>query len=338
MKPLLQVDNLSVDFQLHQKKLSAVRNVSWSLNECECIGIVGESGSGKSVMTKSALQLLPSNLRTSISGNVIYHDTNLLTLPEKKMRRIRGKEIGIISQDSLSALNPTMKIGKQIMEGYLLHFSNKTKAEARIEALNLLRAVGIPDPHAVFDSYPFTLSGGMRQRITIAIALIARPKILIADEPTTALDVTIQAQILNLLKKLQKEFSMSVILITHDLSVIAGFCSRVLVMYAGQIVESAPVDQLFAAPQHPYTQGLLAAIPRLNNDKSNPLIPIRGRPPNPMDLPKGCAFCMRCPKAMNICLSQPPPSVHNNDHSTTCWLPHKPSKQSANKELVNVKT
>lgn len=310
---LLEVKNLHVKF----RSLHAVRGVSFSLSEGEILGIVGESGCGKSATAKALIQLNPRHT-SELTGEVLYHGDNLAVFPETKMRSIRGKEIGMIFQDPMTSLNPTLKIGKQIMEGYLRHFPSAPQRQAREVALEMLHKVGIPHPEERFDTFPHTLSGGMRQRAMIALALACKPKILIADEPTTALDVTIQAQILDLLKNLQQE--TSIILITHDMSVVAKMCDKVLVMYAGQIVESAPVDQIFADPQHPYTRRLLAAIPRLNQAKDHPLIPIEGTPPNLSHPLKGCGFCARCPDAMNICARQQPPLYElNPEHHSACF-------------------
>jgi len=302
---LLKVSDLHVRFYSLGQTLHAVRGVSFSLYPGETLGIVGESGCGKSATAKALMQL-NSGHHTELEGKVIYAGENLLSYPEKKMQKVRGKEMGMIFQDPMTSLNPTMKVGKQIMEGYLRHFPNASRAEARLVALDMLKKVGISAPEERFEAYPHTLSGGMRQRIVIALALACQPKILLADEPTTALDVTIQAQILDLLKELQREMQMSTLLITHDLSVVAKMCDRVIVMYAGQIVESAPVLQLFSAPKHPYTKRLLSAIPRLDQNKDDPLSPIEGTPPNLSFPLKGCGFCSRCPEAMRICASEQP--------------------------------
>ncbi len=236
------------------------------------------------------------------------------------MQGIRGKEMGMIFQDPMTSLNPTIKVGRQIAEGYLRHFPKATRDQALAIAIETLKQVGIPHPEERFDAYPHTLSGGMRQRVMIAIALACRPKILIADEPTTALDVTIQAQILDLLQAIQHKTKTSILLITHDMSVVAKMCDRVMVMYAGQIVESASVEKLFSSPQHPYTQRLLSAIPRLNQPKDHPLTPIEGTPPNLIHPLKGCAFCARCCDAMKICAENHPSLVEVNPaHFSACF-------------------
>jgi oligopeptide transport system ATP-binding protein len=306
VKELLGVKNLHVKFRTMGGLLHAVRGVDFSLQEGETLGIVGESGCGKSATAKALLQLNPRHT-SEFSGEVLYQGENLLSFSEKKMQGVRGKEIGMIFQDPMTSLNPTTKIGKQIMEGYLRHFPKTSRKEAREIAIETMRLVGIPHPEERFEAYPHTLSGGMRQRAMIALALACKPKILLVDEPTTALDVTIQAQILDLLLEIQEKTKTSILLITHDLSVVAKMCARVIVMYAGQIVECASALQLFSSPQHPYTQRLLAAIPRLDQRKDDPLVPIEGTPPNLSHPLKACGFCARCPDAMNICTMQQPP-------------------------------
>jgi oligopeptide transport system ATP-binding protein len=319
MNALLNVCKLHVKFRTLGGTLHAVRGVDFSLFEGETLGIVGESGCGKSAMAKALMQLNP-RFSSEVSGEVFYGHENLLALSERKMQAIRGKEIGMIFQDPMTSLNPTIKVGRQVMEGYLHHFPRTSQSQAREIATEMLSKVGIPHPEERFETYPHTLSGGMRQRAMIAIALACEPKILLADEPTTALDVTIQAQILHLLKQIQQEMGTSILLITHDMSVVAKMCDRVIVMYAGQIVECAPVQQLFSSPQHPYTQRLLAAIPRLNQPKDHPLIPIDGTPPNLIHPLKGCGFCARCPCAMNICAVQQPPLFEVNPiHFSSCY-------------------
>ncbi len=319
MKKLLDVKNLEVTFQVNQKNLYAVRNVSFFLNEGERLGIVGESGCGKSAMAKSLVKLLPSSCY-KMQGEIWFDGKNLMEYSERELQKIRGKEIGMIFQDPMTSLNPTLKIGTQIVEGYLRHHPEASYQEAYNCALEMLELVGISQSKDRANAYPHTLSGGMRQRVMIALALVCKPKLLLADEPTTSLDVTIQAQILELMKTVQDKTRTSTILITHDLSVVAGFCDRVLVMYAGQIVEDASVEQLFSNPQHPYTQRLLQSIPRLNMSKDEPLIPIDGTPPNLLYPPKGCAFWTRCSEAMNICASENPGSFCIGEgHTSFCW-------------------
>lgn len=316
--PLLTVDNLHVSFRLQKRLLHAVRGASFTLHEGEILGIVGESGCGKSTMAKALVKLLPDS--SIITGAVIYENSNLVEFSEHQMQKIRGKHIASIFQDPMSSLNPTTKIGLQIIEGYLRHHRDCTFKEAKEYALSLLELVGIPQPSSRFDEYPHTLSGGMRQRVMIALALASKPKLLIADEPTTALDVTIQSQILDLMMRIKEKTGTSIILITHDLSVVAGYCDRVLVMYAGKIIESATVEQLFEHPEHPYTKRLLESIPRLDMPKNAPLLPIEGSPPDLIEVLKGCAFCTRCSKAMNICsIEDPPLKEVYPGHKIACW-------------------
>lgn len=323
MKKLLQVEDLNITFKMRKQKLHAVRGVNFSIHEGETLGIVGESGCGKSVTAKSLLRLMPKHY-TEASGKILYQDIDLMGFSEKKMQTVRGKEISMIFQDPMTSLNPTLKIGFQILEGFKRSYPGIPHQDALKYAIEMLNLVGIPQPEDRIDEYPHTLSGGMRQRIMIALALASKPKLLIADEPTTALDVTIQAQILDLLKKVQKTLRTSIILITHDLSVVAGFCDRVLVMYAGKIVEEATVDELFSSPKHPYTQRLLQSKPRLDMAQDQPLVPIEGTPPD-LSLPlAGCGFCTRCPLAMNICNSQHPPLFEiDKEHRAACWLHDK---------------
>lgn len=316
---LLEVRNLHVSFSLPKSKLHAVRGVSFHLNSEETLGIVGESGCGKSATAKALMQLNPRHTTTS-SGEVLYCSENLLNLSERKMQRVRGKEMGMIFQDPMTSLNPTYSVGRQIVEGYRRHFPQIGFKEAKKIALELLKKVGIAEPEERFDTYPHTLSGGMRQRVMIALALACQPKILLADEPTTALDVTIQAQILHLLQQIQKEMKTSIVLITHDMSVVAKMCDRVLVMYAGNIVECGAVEDIFRSPQHPYTQKLLSAIPRLDQSKETPLSPILGTPPNLTHPVVGCTFCARCPQAMRICAKKEPPLQEiKHEHFAACF-------------------
>lgn len=317
--PLLQVRNLHVGFKVQKKILQAVRGISFDVQSEEILGIVGESGCGKSAAAKALVQLLPEH-SAIVSGEVLYNEENLLDYNEVRMQKIRGKEIGMIFQDPITSLNPTMKVGDQIIEGYVLHHREARKSEAKEYAVRLLELVGIPQASNRINEYPHTLSGGMRQRVMIALALAAKPKLIIADEPTTALDVTIQAQILDLMRDIKKKTGTSFIFITHDMSVVAGYCDRVLVMYSGKIVEKASVNDLFANPIHPYTQGLLQSIPRLDSDKNKPLIPIEGSPPNLTKEIQGCAFCDRCKYSMPICEKQMPKLEEiNPNHLSACW-------------------
>lgn len=323
MKSLLEVEDLAVTFSGHGKKLHAVSGVTFSLKKGETLGIVGESGCGKSATAKAITKLLPSH-SSAITGKVHYEGNNLVNFSEKQMQKIRGKEISMIFQDPMTSLNPTLRIGTQIMEGYRRHHPHVSPEQALQYAVEMLDLVGIPQASSRIREYPHTLSGGMRQRVMIAIALACRPKILIADEPTTALDVTIQAQILTLMKEIQDKTETSILLITHDLSVIAGFCDRVMVMYAGQVVENATVDELFYNPQHPYTQRLLRAIPKINLSSNEPLLPIEGVPPHLLRRPQGCSFAARCPSAMKICTQKiPPQNSASATHTSSCWLHQK---------------
>jgi len=320
-KKLLDVKDLHVRFSTSRGQLHAVRGIHFSIYEGETVGIVGESGCGKSAAVKALTRLNP-RYTTHLEGEVLYEGNNLLNYSEAQMRGVRGKEISMIFQDPMTSLNPTMTIGNQILEGYAQHFPSTPKAKARLTVLEMLRKVGIPFPEERFNAYPHTLSGGMRQRVMIALALACEPKILLADEPTTALDVTIQAQILDLLKFIQKETGTSILLITHDMSVIANVCDRVLVMYAGKIIESASVETLFSHPQHPYTQRLLAAIPRLDQPKDQPLLSIEGAPPNLIHSLKGCSFCPRCREAMTICKQEDPPTFEVKENHLSACLKH----------------
>lgn len=322
MNPILTVRNLHVKFLTPNREIHAVRGVNFCIYPGETVGIAGESGCGKSTIAKALLKLVPGH-STEICGEIIYGKDNLLTFSEKQMRSIRGKEFSIIFQDPMSSLNPTMKVGYQIIEGYLKHHPSASSKEARRIALDILDKVGIPSPEERFDAYPHTLSGGMRQRVMIAIALACKPKILIADEPTTALDATIQMQILDLLKTIQRETSTSVLLITHDMGVVAKMCDRVIVMYAGKIVEVASADEIFLNPQHPYTQRLIAASDRLNHPKERPLLGIEGAPPDLSCIINRCDFCPRCPDAMKICVSQAPSlDEFHPGHLCACFKRH----------------
>lgn len=321
MKELLEVEDLYTSFSSSSSKTAAVRGVSFHLKKGETLGIVGESGCGKSVMARSLTRLLPPASAHIDRGRVFYKGEDLLLKNERELRKIRGKEIGMIFQDPMTSLNPTMRILDQIIEGYLLHHPKEPKEEVEKLALALLEELGISDAPVRLRQYPHELSGGMRQRVMLAIAMISSPNILIADEPTTALDVTIQAQILTLLKGIQKKREMSILLITHDFSIVAGFCDRVVVMYAGEVVESASVEELFRAPKHPYTRRLLHSIPRLDLPTKKQLYSIHGSPPNLSHKIKGCPFAKRCPHAMRICTDGTPKKIEiAPDHQVACWL------------------
>jgi len=321
MNKLLKVRDLHIYFSTLSQKTWVVRGVNFDLYAKEALGIVGESGCGKSVMAKSIMRLLPPTSSYAQNGTILYKNENILSKKEKALCKIRGKEIGMIFQDSMTSLNPTMKIGHQISEGYTIHYPHISRKQARLRACGLLERVGISDVQSRMNQYPHELSGGIRQRVMIAIAMISSPQILIADEPTTALDVTIQAQILELLKEVQKKEKMSIIFITHDLSVIANFCHRVIVMYAGEMIEQAPVHELFQNPKHPYTCCLLNSILHLDLPPSQALYSIHGSPPNLGEKWKGCSFYTRCPHAMKICQNMSPKSIKVKDkHHVSCWL------------------
>jgi peptide/nickel transport system ATP-binding protein len=291
--PLLEVRDLSVKFITDDGVVHAVDGVSYSVEEGRSLGIVGESGSGKSVSSLTILGLTRGG-HAHFSGQVLFEGRDLLTMSDREMQEIRGEDIAMIFQDPLSSLHPFHRIGDQLVEAVRTHH-DVSKQAARERAIEMLSLVGIPDPRGRLDSYPHEFSGGMRQRTMIAMALMNSPKLLIADEPTTALDVTVQAQILELIARLQEETGTAVILITHDLGVVAEMTHDIAVMYAGRIVERAPTDQLFASPQHPYTWGLLRSIPRLDTARGEQLVPIEGRPPSMINLPSGCSFHPRCP-------------------------------------------
>jgi peptide/nickel transport system ATP-binding protein len=322
---LLRVENLTVEFDLIGSNVKAVNGVSFSLEQGKTLGFVGESGSGKSVTAQSILGLV-SGSNAKISGSVFLNGQQINYQDEKSLRPIRGKEIAIVFQDPLSSLHPFYKIGDQIMESYLVHHPDAKKGEALEQTLRVMAEVGIPSPQTRVNDYPHQFSGGMRQRIMIAMALINRPKLLIADEPTTALDVTVQAQILALLKRLQVENNMAILLITHDFGVVSEMCDDVVVMYAGRAIETASAEKIFASPEHPYTRGLLDSLVG-NDDVGAELIPIPGTPPSAADLPEGCAFAPRCAwsgtDGMNCTTERPELIETSEGHSSACFLPSK---------------
>lgn len=319
MKKLLDIKKLNVTFQTQGLNLHAVRGINFSLFEGESVGIVGESGCGKSAAAKSLIKLLPYKT-AKISGEIWFKDKNLVAFSETEMQRIRGKDIGMIFQDTATSLNPTLKMGFQIIEGYRKHFPKVSQKQAKEITCEMLNKVGMAHPEKIMSSYPYMLSGGMRQRAMIALTLACKPEILLADEPTTALDVITQMRILNLLKQYQAETKIGIVLITHDMRLIAQFCERVIVMYAGMIVETANVHELFNNPQHPYTKGLINAIPRLDHSQKNRLISIEGNPPN-LTLPLNyCGFCCRCCDSMNICATSSPVLTQITDtHWSACF-------------------
>ncbi|MDQ3224698.1 MAG: ABC transporter ATP-binding protein [Gemmatimonadota bacterium] len=325
MSRVLEVANLRVSFPgAHHSRFYPVDGVSFTLERGEMLALVGESGCGKSLTSLALLQLVPPPGRIE-SGSVIrLGDTDVLALKGEALRRIRGRRVGMIFQDPMTSLNPVFTVGAQIVEGIRAHFKMPS-AEARQRALQLLQEVGIPDPAERLKAYPHQLSGGMRQRVMIAIALAAEPEILVADEPTTALDVTVQAQILEVLDSLRARRGMAVLLITHDLGIVAGRADRVAVMYAGQIVEEATTPRLFANPSHPYTQGLFASVPRITGPLKR-LNPIRGSVPAPAAWPTGCRFRPRCPQAFDRSEIEPPLIPVEADHRMRCWLAEEPNQ------------
>ena len=319
---LLEVKHLRTEFFSSKKSsVTAVDDVSFDIKKGEIVGLVGESGCGKSVTSLSIMQLLKDTPGKVTNGEVIFQGRNLLEASKKEMLDIRGDKMSMIFQDPMTSLDPSMRIDKQMIEGIRLH-TPLTKAEARKKAADILSQVGIPDPQRVLKNYPHQLSGGMSQRVMIAMAMSCEPDLLIADEPTTALDVTIQAQILELMKKIQQDKGMSILLITHDLGVVAEMCSRVIVMYAGKIVEEAPVAILFANPTHPYTQGLIASVPKLGSGvKVLPSIP--GSVPDLSAMPKGCRFAPRCKYATEKCHQEQPELLSVGEkQKCRCWLNH----------------
>ncbi len=305
-KPLLQVRHLATEFQTEQGLARALDDISFEVSAGETLGIVGESGCGKSVTSLSIMRLLPKPAGNIVQGEVIFDGQNLVTLPADDMHNIRGNRIAMIFQEPMTALNPVYKVDRQLGETLALHQPQLSKVQIRDASIKMLERVGIPAPERRMKEYPHQLSGGMRQRVMIAIALLCKPDILIADEPTTALDVTIQAQILQLLKDLQRETGMAIIFITHDLGVIAELCDRVLVMYGGRIIEQAEINTLFDRPGHPYTRGLLKAIPRLDKPAKEPLSTIRGMVPSLFDFPPGCRFQNRCDFVQDRCKRETP--------------------------------
>jgi oligopeptide transport system ATP-binding protein len=321
MEKELEVKDLHISFQTFSGEVQAIRGVSFDLYKGETLAIVGESGSGKSVTTKAIMRLLPESNSEIRNGEILFEGKDLTKLSDKTMQKIRGKDISMIFQDPMTSLNPTMKVGKQIIEPIMKH-QKLGKTEAKKRAIDILKLVGIPQPEERFNQYPHQFSGGMRQRVVIAIALACNPKVLIADEPTTALDVTIQAQILELMKELQKKIDTSIIFITHDLGVVANVADRVAVMYGGKIVEIGTVDEIFYNPQHPYTWGLISSMPSLDTDDEE-LYAIPGTPPDLMHPPEGDAFAPRNQYAMQIDLEEHPPMFKISDtHYAATWLLH----------------
>lgn len=319
-KKLLEVKDLKVSFFTHAGEVKAVGGISYDLNHSEIMGIVGESGSGKSVEAYTIIGLLQSPGKV-VGGEIIFDGKNLLEYSKSEMEDFRGNRVSMIFQNPMTCLNPVYTIGNQLVEAILCHKTKVTKKEARDKAIEMLTLVGINNPEKRMHQYPHELSGGMRQRVMIAMGLICDPELLIADEPTTALDVTIQAQILELMKDIQKKTKMSVIFITHNLGVVAEICDRVSVMYAGKIVEQGMVDDIFYDTAHPYTLGLMKSMPRADETQYERLIPIEGTPVDMLNPPEGCGFGTRCEHCMKICLRKAPPTIDlGNGHRVTCWL------------------
>jgi peptide/nickel transport system ATP-binding protein len=314
---LLDVKNLQLSIRKLGKETKILDGITFSVNKGETLGIVGESGCGKSITSLSIMKLLPEN--ATLEGSIELAGETISKYTKKQMEKIRGNQISMIFQEPLTSLNPLHTIGKQIKESLLLH-TKLNRKERRLRAIHLLKEVGLPRAEEIVDEYPHQLSGGMRQRVMIAIAMACSPQLLICDEPTTALDVTVQAQILDLMNKLKRENDMSIIMITHDLGVVAEVCDRVVVMYAGKVVEEATVEELFANPKHPYTQGLLNSIPRLGAKRQR-LGSIPGTVPSPDDMPAGCRFADRCSEVMDLCRNVSPQFIEvGHNHYSACWL------------------
>ena len=320
MANLLEVDNLTTHFETQDGVVKAVDGISYSLEEGEIVGIVGESGCGKSVHALSIMRLVASPPGKIVAGSVLFEGEDLLDISMSRMRSVRGNRIGMIFQEPMTSLNPVLSIGRQITETLELHM-NMTKQQALTRAAELLAMVGIPDPERRLKDYPHQLSGGMRQRVMIAMAISCNPRLMIADEPTTALDVTIQAQVLELMRSLAIELGMSLIVITHNLGVVARYANRVIVMYAGNIVETGTAEEIYHNPRHPYTLGLLKSVPRLDEPTGGKLDPIEGLPPDLIDLPEACAFAPRCPFAIDRCLNESPTlmDVGDSAHGSACF-------------------
>jgi peptide/nickel transport system ATP-binding protein len=316
---ILEVDNLQTVFSKDKKKIKILNDIKFSIKKGEILGLVGESGCGKSLTSLSIMRLFHGTTGEISGGAIRFKNKDITKLSESEMRKVRGKQIAMIFQEPMTSLNPAMKIGEQLMEPIRLHLGI-SGTKAREHAINMLKKVGIPRSEEIINEYPHQQSGGMRQRVMIAIAMSCNPELLIADEPTTALDVTIQAQILELMKNLQHEENMSMLLITHDLGVVAEMCDRVVVMYAGRVVEEASVTDLFDDPKHPYTKGLIGSVPKIGQKKDR-LDSIKGRVPDPSNMPTGCKFAPRCAQALTKCIdNEPGVTMFENGRLCSCWL------------------
>jgi oligopeptide transport system ATP-binding protein len=332
MEPLLDVKNLKTQFFTQDGVVKAVDDVSFHIMPGETLGIVGESGCGKSITAMSIMRLIPSPPGKIVGGQILFDGEDVMKMSDEEVRSIRGNKIAMIFQDPMTSLNPVLTINRQISESLELHLG-MSKSQSRARSVELLKMVGIPNAEERVDQYPHQFSGGMRQRVMIAMALSCNPSLLIADEPTTALDVTIQAQILDLMRNLQQEHNTALMMITHDLGVVAGMTDRIQVMYAGHVVETAPTEELFANPRHPYTVGLLNSIPRLDAVAKAKLNPIRGLPPDLIDLPDMCPFLPRCDYARAKCEQQNPPLLEVNDvHRSACWFWDVVSKEGPRRD------
>ena len=331
MSALLEIQHLSVSFRTPQGEVEAVRDVSLSLRSGEVLAIVGESGCGKSVLCRSVMKLLPKNGWIK-SGTILAEGTDITHCTQRDMECLRGRLFSMVFQDPLTALNPAMTVGAQIAEAVRVHQPREPRAAVRRRVLELLDLVGIPGGGERYGRYPHDFSGGMRQRAVMAAALASHPKILFADEPTTALDVTIQAQILELMQELRQKMGMSIIMITHDLGVVASMCERIAVMYAGHIVEYGSTDEIFYHPSHEYTKGLIGSIPKLTTEESERLVPIEGQPVDLLNPPEGCPFAPRCRSCMKVCLRRMPPKTQLSDtHYSYCWLRQKEAAEGGEK-------
>ncbi len=319
---VLTIEDLRVSFDTYAGEVQAVRGVSYSVNEGEVLAVVGESGCGKSVTAQTIMKLNPMPPARIKSGSIMLNGRDIVPLSEKEMQDIRGREVAMIFQDPMTCLNPTMRIGTQLTESLIKH-QHLSKADAKVRAVELLKLVQIPSPETRIKQYPHEFSGGMRQRVMIAMALACQPKLLIADEPTTALDVTIQAQIIDLLRDIKEKTGTAIILITHDLGVVANLAKNVVVMYSGRIMERGTVEEIFYHPSHPYTIGLIESLPDVEKDRHERLTSIPGTPPNLLDPPKGCEFAARCRNCMQICKEKPAPYFEiSPGHEASCWLHH----------------